>query len=158
MRKGHGLPSRPIATERPVRVGLTRSAMIGERQVSALLRRWRAYQRRTGIYPSGHFLTAAQMAQLGITHGRRRRQRVTANLPERRQLRVERFAAAGDGAVIRPPFHCDYRKAPSQSGRGSYYLRGFLRQTIVGEFAAVQPREPTNPHQAMLPCRGGRPG
>ena len=33
---------------------------------------------------------------------------MTANLPEWRQLRVERFAAAGDGAVIRPPFHCDY--------------------------------------------------
>ena len=86
------------------------------------------------------------------------RQRVTANLPECRQLRVERFAAAGDGAVIRPPFPCEYRKAPSQSGRGGYCLRGFLRQTIVGEFAAVQPRKPTNPHQGMLPCRGGRPG
>jgi maltose O-acetyltransferase len=27
---------------------------------------------------------------------------------ERRELLVERFAAVGDGAVIRPPFHCDY--------------------------------------------------
>jgi maltose O-acetyltransferase len=27
---------------------------------------------------------------------------------ERRKLLVERFAAVGDGAVIRPPFHCDY--------------------------------------------------
>jgi maltose O-acetyltransferase len=27
---------------------------------------------------------------------------------DRRQLLVERFAAVGDGAVIRPPFHCDY--------------------------------------------------
>ena len=27
---------------------------------------------------------------------------------ERRQLLLERFAAVGDGAVIRPPFHCDY--------------------------------------------------
>ena len=26
----------------------------------------------------------------------------------RRQLLRERFAAVGDGAVIRPPFHCDY--------------------------------------------------
>ena len=26
----------------------------------------------------------------------------------RRKLLVERFAAVGDGAVIRPPFHCDY--------------------------------------------------
>jgi maltose O-acetyltransferase len=27
---------------------------------------------------------------------------------ERHKLLVERFAAVGDGAVIRPPFHCDY--------------------------------------------------
>jgi maltose O-acetyltransferase len=27
---------------------------------------------------------------------------------ERHRLLVERFAAVGDGAVIRPPFHCDY--------------------------------------------------
>ena len=27
---------------------------------------------------------------------------------ERRKLLVERFAAVGEGAVIRPPFHCDY--------------------------------------------------
>src|SRR5207302_5481098 len=27
---------------------------------------------------------------------------------ERRKLLVESFAAVGDGAVVRPPFHCDY--------------------------------------------------
>jgi maltose O-acetyltransferase len=27
---------------------------------------------------------------------------------DRRKLLVERFAAVGDGAIIRPPFHCDY--------------------------------------------------
>ncbi|HEY8289215.1 MAG TPA: sugar O-acetyltransferase [Acetobacteraceae bacterium] len=27
---------------------------------------------------------------------------------DRRELLVERFAAVGQGAVIRPPFHCDY--------------------------------------------------
>ncbi len=27
---------------------------------------------------------------------------------DRRELLVERFAAVGKGAVIRPPFHCDY--------------------------------------------------
>ena len=27
---------------------------------------------------------------------------------ERRELLVERLAAVGEGAVIRPPFHCDY--------------------------------------------------
>jgi maltose O-acetyltransferase len=29
-------------------------------------------------------------------------------LPERRELLAERFAAVGEGAEIRPPFHCDY--------------------------------------------------
>jgi maltose O-acetyltransferase len=28
--------------------------------------------------------------------------------PERRTLLLERLAAVGEGAVIRPPFHCDY--------------------------------------------------
>ena len=27
---------------------------------------------------------------------------------DQRALLLERFAAVGDGAVIRPPFHCDY--------------------------------------------------
>jgi maltose O-acetyltransferase len=27
---------------------------------------------------------------------------------ERHKLLLERFAAVGDGAVIRPPLHCDY--------------------------------------------------
>ncbi|HEY9548957.1 MAG TPA: sugar O-acetyltransferase [Kiloniellaceae bacterium] len=27
---------------------------------------------------------------------------------ERRQLLIERFAAVGEGSVVRPPFHCDY--------------------------------------------------
>jgi maltose O-acetyltransferase len=27
---------------------------------------------------------------------------------DRRKLLLERFAAVGEGAVIRPPFHCDY--------------------------------------------------
>src|SRR3546814_2089062 len=27
---------------------------------------------------------------------------------ERRQLLLERFAAVGEGSVVRPPFHCDY--------------------------------------------------
>src|SRR4051812_43313259 len=31
-----------------------------------------------------------------------------ASAAERHALLVERFAAAGTGAVIRPPFHCDY--------------------------------------------------
>lgn len=38
------------------------------------------------------------------------RYNATLALPaaERRQLLVERFAAVGEGAVVRPPFHCDY--------------------------------------------------
>ena len=31
-----------------------------------------------------------------------------ASADERRELLLERLAAVGDGAVIRPPFHCDY--------------------------------------------------
>jgi len=31
-----------------------------------------------------------------------------ATADERRELLRERLAAVGDGAVIRPPFHCDY--------------------------------------------------
>jgi maltose O-acetyltransferase len=33
---------------------------------------------------------------------------LAASADERRALLRERFAAVGDGAVIRPPFHCDY--------------------------------------------------
>ena len=29
-------------------------------------------------------------------------------ISERRELLLERLAAVGEGAVIRPPFHCDY--------------------------------------------------
>ncbi len=29
-------------------------------------------------------------------------------IPERRALLLERLAAVGEGAVVRPPFHCDY--------------------------------------------------
>src|SRR6202035_4844109 len=29
-------------------------------------------------------------------------------ISERRELLLERFAGVGEGAVIRPPFHCDY--------------------------------------------------
>src|SRR5947209_15371231 len=31
-----------------------------------------------------------------------------ASTADRRELLLERLAAVGDGAVIRPPFHCDY--------------------------------------------------
>src|SRR5580692_3928744 len=31
-----------------------------------------------------------------------------APISERRELLLERLAAVGEGAVIRPPFHCDY--------------------------------------------------
>lgn len=31
-----------------------------------------------------------------------------ASAPERRELLLERLAAVGEGAVVRPPFHCDY--------------------------------------------------
>ena len=33
---------------------------------------------------------------------------LAAPVAERRALLAERFAAVGEGAVVRPPFHCDY--------------------------------------------------
>jgi len=33
---------------------------------------------------------------------------LAVSVAERRELLLERFARVGDGAVIRPPFHCDY--------------------------------------------------
>ena len=49
-------------------------------------------------------------AELAATHRWLARYNAAFDMPpsERRQLLVERFAAVGDGAVIRPPFHCDY--------------------------------------------------
>ena len=49
-------------------------------------------------------------AELAATHRWLARYNATLDMArsERRELLVERFAAVGDGAVIRPPFHCDY--------------------------------------------------
>jgi maltose O-acetyltransferase len=49
-------------------------------------------------------------ADLTATHGWLARYNASLDTApsERRKLLVERFAAVGDGAVIRPPFHCDY--------------------------------------------------
>jgi maltose O-acetyltransferase len=49
-------------------------------------------------------------AELAATHRWLARYNAALDLApsERRKLLVERFAAVGDGAVIRPPFHCDY--------------------------------------------------
>ena len=49
-------------------------------------------------------------AELAAMHRWLARYNAAFDMPpsERRQLLVERFAAVGDGAVIRPPFHCDY--------------------------------------------------
>jgi maltose O-acetyltransferase len=49
-------------------------------------------------------------AELEATHRWLARYNAAFDMPasERRKLLVERFAVVGDGAVIRPPFHCDY--------------------------------------------------
>ena len=49
-------------------------------------------------------------AELTATHRWLARYNATLDMDpsDRRALLLERFAAVGDGAVIRPPFHCDY--------------------------------------------------
>jgi maltose O-acetyltransferase len=49
-------------------------------------------------------------AELAAAHRWLARYNAAVDMPpsERRKLLMERFAAVGDGAVIRPPFHCDY--------------------------------------------------
>ena len=49
-------------------------------------------------------------AELAATHRWLARYNAALDMApaERRKLLVERLAAVGDGAVIRPPFHCDY--------------------------------------------------
>jgi maltose O-acetyltransferase len=49
-------------------------------------------------------------AELAATHRWLVRYNATLDMDpsDRRELLLERFAAVGDGAVIRPPFHCDY--------------------------------------------------
>ena len=49
-------------------------------------------------------------AELGAAHAWLARFNAALAAPEsrRQDLLRERFAAVGDGAVIRPPFHCDY--------------------------------------------------
>jgi maltose O-acetyltransferase len=49
-------------------------------------------------------------AELAATHRWLARYNAALDMApsERRKLMAERFAAVGDGAVTRPPFHCDY--------------------------------------------------
>ena len=49
-------------------------------------------------------------AELAATHRwlARYNAALEASASERRELLLERFAHVGEGAVIRPPFHCDY--------------------------------------------------
>lgn len=49
-------------------------------------------------------------AELAITHRWLVRYNAALDMApaERRELLMERFAAVGEGAVVRPPFHCDY--------------------------------------------------
>jgi maltose O-acetyltransferase len=54
--------------------------------------------------------TPEMQAELAATHRWLARYNAAVDMTpaERRKLLVERFAAVGEGAVIRPPFHCDY--------------------------------------------------
>jgi maltose O-acetyltransferase len=54
--------------------------------------------------------TPEMQAELAATHRWLARYNTALDMgpAERRKLLVERFAAVGEGAVIRPPFHCDY--------------------------------------------------
>jgi maltose O-acetyltransferase len=49
-------------------------------------------------------------AELAATHRwlARYNAALAASIAERRELLLERFAQVGAGAVVRPPFHCDY--------------------------------------------------
>ena len=49
-------------------------------------------------------------AELAATHRSLTRYNAALDMApcDRHKLLVERFAAVGDGAVIRPPFHCEY--------------------------------------------------
>ncbi|WMT79670.1 sugar O-acetyltransferase [Bradyrhizobium sp. Ash2021] len=49
-------------------------------------------------------------ADLAATHKWLARYNASLDMPssERQKLLLKRFAAVGEGAVIRPPFHCDY--------------------------------------------------
>jgi maltose O-acetyltransferase len=72
--------------------------------------------------------------------------RYNASLPlsndERRALLVERFAAVGEGCVIRPPFHCDYGYN-IRLGRGVFLNFGCVILDVVevsiGDLAQIGP-------------------
>jgi maltose O-acetyltransferase len=61
---------------------------------------------------------------------------------ERRALLVERFAAVGEGCVIRPPFHCDYGYN-IRLGRGVFLNFGCVILDVVevsiGDLAQIGP-------------------
>jgi maltose O-acetyltransferase len=61
--------------------------------------------------PGGYDASAPEIqAELAATHRSLTRYNAALDMApcDRHKLLVERFAAVGDGAVIRPPFHCDY--------------------------------------------------
>jgi maltose O-acetyltransferase len=60
-----------------------------------------------GLYDAG---APEIQAELAATHRWLARYNAALDMApaERRKLLLERFAAVGEGAVVRPPFHCDY--------------------------------------------------
>jgi maltose O-acetyltransferase len=69
-------------------------------------------------------------------------------IPERRTLFLERPAAVGEGAVIRPPFHCDYGFNVSL-GAGGFLNFNRVILDAVAVAVAIGPRSPgrANPHR-----------
>ncbi|WP_456316865.1 sugar O-acetyltransferase [Teichococcus globiformis] len=67
---------------------------------------------------------------------------LAASAAERRALLRERFAEVGDGAVIRPPFHCDYG-SNIRLGAGSFLNFNCVILDVVeveiGEAAQIGP-------------------
>jgi maltose O-acetyltransferase len=62
---------------------------------------------------------------------------------QRRALLLERFAAVGEGAVIRPPFHCDYG-SNIRLGRGVFLNFGCVILDVVavsiGDMTQIGPK------------------
>lgn len=86
---------------------------------------------------------------------------------QRYALLVERFSAVGEGAVIRPPFHCDYGSNIS-IGRGAFLNFNCVildvEAVTIGDLTAIGPGvqilasdHPRDPELRRQQVRYGRP-
>jgi len=92
---------------------------------------------------------------------------ITASPNERHAMLTERFAAAGEGAVIRPPFFCDYGYN-IRLGRGVFLNVNCVILDVVpvtiGDFTQIgpgvqllTPDHPRDPAQRQSGLEFGRP-